>query len=159
MTNGRQTEPTCTRRLALALAALSAAAALTACSHAMMMREGAGRARPGAVDFGLGPRTSAAGLYVATLEPAPALRPRRLLTLRVTIRTAAGRPVLDARIAIGGGMPRHGHGLPTRPRATSLGDGLYELEGVRFNMGGWWELTLTVAGPDGDDTVVFNLDV
>ncbi|MGE0812767.1 MAG: FixH family protein [Vicinamibacterales bacterium] len=147
------------RRLVLALATVSAAVTLVACGHAMMMREGTRRPRPAPVDFGTGTRTSAAGRYVATLEPEPALRPRRLLTLRVTVRTLEGRPVLDARIAIGGGMPRHGHGLPTRPAARSLGDGIYAIEGVRFSMGGWWELTLTIDGPDGEDTVTFHLDI
>jgi hypothetical protein len=57
-------------------------------------------------------------------------------------------------------MPQHGHGLPTRPRVTrNLGDGAYEIEGVRFNMGGWWEFKLAIAGPRGTDTVTFNLDL
>jgi hypothetical protein len=28
---------------------------------------------------------------------------------------------------------------------------------VRFNMGGWWELTLTITGAAGADRVTFNL--
>ena len=69
-----------------------------------------------------------------------------------------GQSVTDAAIAIDGGMPQHGHGLPTRPRVTqNLGDGRYEIGGVRFNMGGWWELKLIVIGPAGTDTVTFNL--
>jgi hypothetical protein len=39
----------------------------------------------------------------------------------------------------------------------NLGDGMYELEGVRFNMGGWWEFKLAIAGCLGADTVTFNL--
>jgi hypothetical protein len=51
-------------------------------------------------------------------------------------------------------MPQHGHGLPTRPRVTrELAGGVYEVGGVRFNMGGWWELKFTIGG----DTVTFNL--
>jgi hypothetical protein len=30
---------------------------------------------------------------------------------------------------------------------------------VRFNMGGWWELTLAVSTPDGNDNVNFNLSL
>jgi len=57
-------------------------------------------------------------------------------------------------------MPQHGHGLPTRPRVTrTLGDGIYEIEGVRFNMGGWWEFKLAIAASRGADTVTFNLDL
>ena len=45
-------------------------------------------------------------------------------------------------------MPQHGHGLPTRPRVTrSLGEGIYEIEGVRFNMGGWWGIKLRSPDP------------
>lgn len=148
------------RRLVPMLAMVLAAATLTACSHAMMMIHGSGAKRPAASEFGLGPRTSAAGRYVATLEPATPLRPRRMHTLRVIVRDAEGRAVDEVRIAIGGGMPQHGHGLPTRPRVTrSLGDGTYEVEGVRFNMGGWWEFTLAIDGSGGADTVTFNLDL
>jgi hypothetical protein len=55
-------------------------------------------------------------------------------------------------------MPQHGHGLPTRPRVTrALGDGVYEIEGVRFSMGGWWEFTLAITAAAHSDVVTFNL--
>src|SRR5688572_17300015 len=118
---------------------------LTGCSHAMMLLHGSGAPRPAASEFGLGPRTSAAGRYVATLEPAEPLRPRRMQAMRLVVRDGDGRPVDEAKIAIDGGMPQHGHGLPTRPRVTrTLGEGAYEIEGVRFNMGGWWEFRLAI---------------
>jgi hypothetical protein len=144
------------RTLLMVVAALG----LTACSHAMMMLPGTGARRPVASEFGLGPRTSAEGRYVAVLEPALVLRPRQLQTIRVVVHDSEGRAVDDAQIAIDGGMPQHGHGLPTRPRVTKrLGDGRYEIEGVRFNMGGWWEFTLAIAGSRGTDVVTFNLAI
>lgn len=131
---------------------------LQGCSHALMMVRGTGAVRPAASEFGPGPRTSAAGSYVATLEPAQPLRPRQMQTVQVVLRDAAGLAIDDAQIAIDGGMPRHGHGLPTRPRVTrALGDGRYEIEGVRFNMGGWWEFRLSITTARGADTVTFNL--
>ena len=130
---------------------------LAACGHAMMMF-GRGAQKPAASEFGLGPRTSAQARYVATLQPQQPLRVRRMQTVQVTIADAAGNPVDNAAIAVDGGMPEHGHGLPTRPRVTkSLGQGGYEIEGVRFNMGGWWELKLAINGPAGTDTVTFNI--
>jgi hypothetical protein len=148
------------RRTALTIAIVAAAIGMTACSHAMMMIHGTGAKRPAASEFGLGPRASAAGRYVATLEPARPLRPRQMQTVRVTVRDDEGRAIDAAQISIDGGMPQHGHGLPTRPRVTrNLGDGIYEIEGVRFNMGGWWEFTLAIAGSRGADTVTFNLDL
>ena len=147
-------------RIVLMLAMMAVAISMTACSHAMMMIHGTGAKRPAASDFGLGPRSSAQGRYGATLEPAKALRPRQMQTVRVTVRDAEGRAIDEAHISIDGGMPQHGHGLPTRPRVTShLGDGTYEIDGVRFNMGGWWEFKLAIAGSRGADTITFNLDL
>ena len=137
---------------------MSAAVAATGCGHVMMMMHGKNVARPSATEFGTGPRASASRQFTATLEPDQALRPRRMHTVRVAITDAAGVPVDDATILIDGGMPQHVHGLPTRPRVTrALGNGLYEIEGVRFNMGGWWELRLAIAGSHGADTITFNL--
>ena len=116
--------------------------------------------RPAAQDFGPGPRISANGLYVVTLQGARTLAPRKMYTLQAIVADADTQPIADATIAVGGGMPEHGHGLPTRPRVTkNLGNGWYEISGVRFNMGGWWELKLTITSPAGTDTVTFNLEV
>ena len=148
------------RRTALAVAIMAVALSMTACSHAMMMIHGTGAKRPAASEFGLGPRTSAGGRYVATLEPARPLHPRQMQTVRVTVRDAGGLAIDEAQISIDGGMPQHGHGLPTRPRVTrNFGDGIYEIEGVRFNMGGWWEFKLAIAGSRGADIITFNLDL
>jgi hypothetical protein len=144
----------------LVLAIVATAATLNACSHATMMIHRTGARRPAPSDFGLGPRTSATGRYVATLEPARPLRTRQMQTIRVSVRDAEGQVIDEARISIDGGMPQHGHGLPTRPRVTrSLGEGVYEIEGVRFNMGGWWEFKLAIVGSRGADTVTFNLNL
>jgi hypothetical protein len=140
--------------------AVIAAIGTTGCAHLMMTVHGKNVSRPAVTEFGIGPRTSATHQFTATLQPDQPLRPRRLQTVRVAITDAAGHPVDDATIQVDGGMPQHGHGLPTRPRVTrALGDGLYEIEGVRFNMGGWWEFTLAIAAPAGADVVTFNLDL
>ena len=124
--------------------------------HVLMM--GAGVPRPAESEFGLGPRASAARMYTATLVPAAPLRPRTMQTVQVAVTDAAGQPVDGAQITVDGGMPQHGHGLPTRPRVTRrLGNGVYEIEGVRFNMRGWWEFTLSIAAAPGTDRVTFNL--
>ena len=160
MRNTKRIQKSMFRRAVLTFAAVTVAIGVTACSHAMMMIHGTGAKRPAASQFGLGPRASAAGRYVATLEPATPLRPREMQSVRVTVRDAEGRAIDEAQISIDGGMPQHGHGLPTRPRVTrNLGDGVYQIEGVRFNMGGWWEFKLAIAGSRGADTVTFNLDL
>jgi hypothetical protein len=76
----------------------------------------------------------------------------------IALTDARGRPIDTARIAIDGGMPQHGHGLPSAPAVTlALGDGQFLVEGMKFNMRGWWELDLTIDGPAGTDTITFNL--
>ncbi len=148
--NSLQRTARSSRHLKVSLLVVAVAAvSLTACS---------GARRPAAAEFGLGPRSSVHGQYFATLEPESPLRPRRMQTVRVTVVDGQGRAVDGATLAIDGGMPQHGHGLPTRPRVTgSLGAGAYRIEGLRFNMGGWWELKLTIAAETGNDTITFNL--
>ncbi len=76
------------------------------------------------------------------------------------VETADGSPVTDAEIAIKGGMPEHNHGFPTAPRVTeNLGEGDYLLEGMRFNMGGVWVLTLEVSSGGQSDTVTFEFEL
>ena len=92
--------------------------------------------------------------------PREPLRLRMLQAFAVRIVDANGRPIDGASIAVDGGMPEHNHGLPTQPRVTkSLGGGVYEIDGVRFSMGGWWELKLAIDSPAGADSVTFNLSL
>jgi hypothetical protein len=104
-------------------------------------------------------KATVAGLYVASI--APAQEPVTVGPMHVwvvTLRDGEGRPVDGARITIDGGMPQHGHGLPTSPAVTeSLGEGRYLVEGMKFNMPGWWEIDLGIEGPRGADAVTFNL--
>ena len=135
------------------LVALSALAG----GHLLMMRRAP---VPAASEFGLGPRTSHAGLYTAKLLPVEPLRPRKLQAVQVAITDANGAPIQRAHITIDGGMPQHGHGLATQPRVTKhVGNGVYEIDGVRFNMGGWWEFKLSVTTDSGTDLVTFNLEL
>lgn len=126
--------------------------------HLVAMRGGG--SIPPSTEFGLGPRSSGSGLYVATLRPAQPLRARAMQSVQVLVTDGNGQPVDGARITVDGGMPQHGHGLPTRPKVTkNAGGGVYEIDGVRFNMGGWWEFTLSIATAVGTDVVTFNLNL
>jgi len=104
-------------------------------------------------------KATEAGLYIA--EIAPVEEPVTVGIMHawiITLEDREGAPVDDARMIIGGGMPQHGHGLPTAPQVTQdLGEGRYLVEGVKFNMSGWWELDLGIEGPAGIDAVTFNL--
>lgn len=104
-------------------------------------------------------RVTANGVYTVSIAPETDSVERGTLHAWVaTVTTAQGAPVEDATITIDGGMPQHGHGLPTAPQAGAhLGEGRYRIEGVRFNMGGWWELKLAISSGIGQDDVTFNI--
>jgi hypothetical protein len=101
---------------------------------------------------------SAQGRYVVQMEPplAPAAI-NQIHTWRIQLSAPDGAPIRHARIAVDGGMPQHGHGLPTRPQVTrEVADGTYVMEGMKFSMTGWWEIKLAIQAAEGADTAVFN---
>ena len=104
-------------------------------------------------------RTSEGGRYRATIHPQGDSIPQgRLHRWTVHLETASGAPVDSATMAVDGGMPQHGHGLPTKPRVTrELGNGDHLVEGMKFNMGGWWVVKFRVNATAGSDSLVFNL--
>jgi hypothetical protein len=138
-----------TRRRLLLLAPLFLVAGRSAATAAQL---------PADLDFSLR-RVTDNETCIATI--APSLSPiviGKLHSWTVTLTTPRGKPVQHAEISITGGMPQHGHGLPTRPQVTGEpAPGRYLIEGMKFNMRGWWTLTLTIQGSAGPDSVTFNL--
>lgn len=104
-------------------------------------------------------RISSNAVYRATITPEGDSVPQgKLHRWTLHLERTSGAPVDSATILVDGGMPQHGHGLPTKPRATrSLGQGDHLIEGMKFNMGGWWVVTFAVASSAGRDSLVFNL--
>jgi hypothetical protein len=104
-------------------------------------------------------KLSAHQLYRASVQPDVVPIPvHRLQRWTLHLDTVDGRPVDAATITMNGGMPQHGHGLPTSPRITrALGNGDHVVEGVKFNMGGWWVVRFAITSSAGTDTVTFNL--
>ncbi len=79
---------------------------------------------------------------------------------RLTLRSAEGKLLSDASVRVQGGMPEHGHGLPTQPQVSSGGTpGEYFIEGLRFNMAGQWLLLIDVSAPGHRDRLRLALDV
>ena len=138
------------RSLRFAFVALTSAGLLTGCM--LFARP------PKDLDYSR-TRASEAGHYRATIHPQGDSIPQgKLQRWTLHLETAAGAPVDGAAIAVDGGMPQHGHGLPTKPRVTrALGNGDHLVEGLKFNMGGWWVVKFRVAAAAGADSVVFNL--
>lgn len=78
----------------------------------------------------------------------------------LTIKDANGQAVNNARIAISGGMPAHGHGLPTQPRVEKrIGDGQYLISGMKFNMDGQWKLRFLIVQPTQKDMAELDVNV
>lgn len=101
---------------------------------------------------------SAQGRYVVALQlpPSPPAI-NQIHAWQIQLSSPDGAPVRNARFAVDGGMPQHGHGLPTRPVVSrELSDGTYLLEGMKFSMTGWWEIKLAIDATQGADKVVFN---
>jgi hypothetical protein len=113
--------------------------------------------RPTNLDLALD-KASMTGAYEVALVP-PATPPaiNKIHSWTVRLSDAAGAPVHGALFTVDGGMPQHGHGLPTKPRVSSeLESGTYRLDGMKFSMTGWWVIKLHIQGPEGADTVTFN---
>jgi hypothetical protein len=135
----------------LAALALSSVALLTGCMH---------MSAPSNLDYSR-TRSSEHGIYRAAIKPDGDSIPQgKLQKWTLHLDAASGTPVSAARVAVDGGMPQHGHGLPTKPRVTrELGNGDYLVEGMKFNMGGWWVVKFHVTSAVGADSLVFNLNL
>jgi hypothetical protein len=106
-------------------------------------------------------RSSEAGVYRGTIRPAGDSIPQgKLQNWMLHLETATGASVDSVSVTVDGGMPQHGHGLPTKPQVTrSLGNGDHLVEGMKFNMGGWWVVKFHVSAAAGNDSLVFNISL
>ena len=99
------------------------------------------------------------GLF--TVELAPAVDPIPLNEIHewnLTVRDDSGELVDDAAVTIGGGMPQHNHGFPTEPVVTATDDpGVYLVEGMKYQMSGWWEMSFDIDTDTASDSVTFNI--
>ena len=130
---------------------------LTALAAVLTMAMAACAAPPNDLDLSL-QHASAHGRYVVQMEPpatAPAINQIHIWQIKVS--SPNGAPISNAQIAVDGGMPQHGHGLPTKPQVTrEVAQGTYLIEGMKFSMTGWWEIKLAILASEGADTAVFN---
>lgn len=104
---------------------------------------------------------SDSGRYTVEIEKIdPEIPLRSLHSWVVRFEHKTGSETKLLRIEIDGGMPRHGHGLPTEPKLTQyLGNGRYQIDGVLFNMPGLWQLQFRIQDSKGWDQAVFKLAV
>jgi hypothetical protein len=140
------------RALLGTVAALAVVGVVAACSQPA--------SKPDQLDYA-STRLSEQGAYRVSYRSETAPIPiNRIHSWTLHVEAADGRPVTDAAVTVDGDMPEHRHGLPTRPRVTrNLGNGDYLVEGVKFQMGGWWVMEFTVAAGGRSDVAKFNLNL
>lgn len=74
------------------------------------------------------------------------------------VGTPDGEPIEGATITVDGDMPAHGHGLPTKPQVTVVPGG-YQIEGMKFQMPGRWELYVTISADGKTDKLTHAFDI
>ena len=74
---------------------------------------------------------------------------------RLLISDLDGVPVSGKNIQVLGHMPGHVHGLPTQPQVTTeLDKGVYLVEGVKFQMQGWWVMQFEFDDSDQENSIL-----
>lgn len=99
------------------------------------------------------------GHFQVTARPVPEKPPlREHHDWIVEVKDDDDNPVDLAGLTVSGGMPGHGHGLPSQPKLDEyLGDGRYRISGVLFNMHGEWTLSFHLAGQNLEDVADLKL--
>lgn len=76
----------------------------------------------------------------------------------LTLTDAAGNPVEGVHVEITSFMPAHQHGAKTLPQMTQhLRQDKHLVEGMYFNMKGWWVTRITIKRGDLVDNADFNV--
>jgi hypothetical protein len=101
------------------------------------------------------------GHFVGSWTSDPSVPPVNMVHRWVLhIETPEGQAIEGATITVGGDMPAHGHGMPTQPEVTAdLGGGDYRVEGMAFQMGGYWIIDVTVTAGGETDLIRFGLEL
>ena len=82
----------------------------------------------------------------------------RIHKWRLLVSDLSGRPIDNAAIEVVGHMPGHVHGLPTQPAITGqVAPGVYRVDGMKFQMNGWWVIQFNVDHNGQKDFVRYNL--
>lgn len=99
-----------------------------------------------------------AGLHVSMYSELQPLTINQMHSWVIEVQDTQGEPINDVEILVQGGMPLHNHGLATSPQVTGpLGEGRYQLQGMRFHMNGDWQLRLQIEHDGATYRTTFNL--
>lgn len=106
-------------------------------------------------------RTSASGRHRVSIRPSIAGAERaRHHAWEILVADRSARPARVRRLAFAATMPAHGHGLPTVPRIVAADEaGWIRVRGVRFHMGGHWQIRVEFDAEQGGDVAIFDVDI
>ncbi|WP_185964419.1 FixH family protein [Aliikangiella marina] len=72
---------------------------------------------------------------------------------RLLVTDLQGKPVENIQFLVEGHMPGHVHGLPTEPRVIKeIEPGIYIVDGLKFQMKGWWVMKFIIADNETNAT-------
>lgn len=80
-------------------------------------------------------------IYTPLPDPIPLNQHFRL---KLTVQTAEGKTVENAKLYVDADMPSHNHGMNVKPKVKALGKGIFEVRGMLFHMPGYWEIYVLV---------------
>lgn len=117
-----------------------------------------GEERPDNLDESLSKMTND-GAFMVELRPMEEPIPlNEVHTWELHVEDGSGNPIDGATVTIGGGMPEHGHGFPTEPSVSATDEmGVYLVEGMKYQMSGWWEMAFEISADSTTDSVTFNV--
>jgi len=103
---------------------------------------------------------SAGGNYVVYLEnDLSESKIGHYLSVELAVTDSSGERLSKANITIDGGMPGHGHGLPTSPIISEVEDGIYVINGLKFTMPGLWQIVLLIEKSGMTDVTVLKFSL
>lgn len=99
---------------------------------------------------------SARKKYIVTYKAPMPLPLNKLHSWDIMIADQRRIAVAGVKVTVGGGMPAHGHGLPTKPVVVETGmPGMYRLDGMKFTMPGEWVVRIHIDDKLETDTAEF----
>ena len=78
----------------------------------------------------------------------------------ISLSSNSGKKITGITMKIAGGMPLHDHGMQTEPRVTKeLSYGLYQIDGMKFHMRGYWEVKFLIEKGEATDSLILGLNL
>ena len=98
------------------------------------------------------------GTYLVGLMSTPEeISVDEAFSLTLTVRDSSGAPLSESlEVRVDGFMPDHGHGMNTEARVADMGDGCYQVEGMRFHMPGEWVVYVDVVTGETTERATFD---